>query len=410
MMKPTARWSMTALASTLALAVAANSAHAIPLVFNGGTGANNFHTTISGTGSLTISANLSYRLSTDDFPIPGLVGTTLGGNINIPTQSANIAVQGGAVTINTTPTGSASLTLAGQQAALSFDPGGDGLPPFGPNPGTVNGLPSPLTYADMTNLAVTLVGNQNFALNPITVSGNTSLNILSLFDLNLDTEVRARPFGNLSNIAFTQATPGNDLLYSPGVRIPTPAGNAKDWTTRYGLAGAPGTFSGNISAGLDVDATLSLSVLGLFDIPFDFNLGSFNLISESLNEALGLIGNAELRDLNPAGYDGLPTGDDMRFTYNDGGLLGLLPLSFDLTTAGSIPVSVDTDISAVFGFDVDVRGTVNFSINANLAATNTGFQLQDTVENVVIPEPSGLLLAGLGALAALVPAYRRRRA
>ncbi len=356
-----------------------------------------------------MSSNLNLRLS-----VRGVLGFTQSGTVTIPTQTRDLSVAGGSVTINTTPTGSADLTLSGQQAALGIDPGTDGLPPYGPGAGTVNGLPSPLTYADVTNLDVTLVGNQNFALNDVNVNGTASINLVNLFNLNLDLDLNAQPFGNLSNIRFTQDTPGNDLLYAPGVRIPTPPGNAKDWTTRYNLAGAPGTFSGNVSAGLDVDATLSLSVLGLFDIPFGFNLGQFTLVNQAINTALGLIGNAELRDLNPAGYDGLPTGDDMRFTYADGGLLALLPLSFDLVTSGAIPATIDTDLNVDLGIgsvtiDVDVRGTINYSANAHLAATNTGYQLQDTVENVVIPEPSSMLLAALGGVALMVPAVRRRR-
>lgn len=401
----TIRRATLAIAALTAATLVASTAHAIPLVFNGGTGSQSFQTQLSGSGSITVSANLTWRLSTDDLPIPGLVGTTLGGSIVIPAQTQPINVLPNPTNINTVPTGTATLTLAGQQSALGIDPGGDGFPPFGPGAGTVNGLPSVLTHADITNLDVTLVNNQNFALNQVQVNGEASLNVLNLFDLTFDTEIRAQPTGSISNVRFVQNTPTNDMLFTGGT--PTPSGT-QDQTTTYGVVGAPGNFSANISAGLDVDATIILSLLGLFDIPIDIGLGNFSLINESLNEAFAFGGRAILQDLNPNGYAGLPTGDDLRVTIDDAGLLGLLPLEFDLSTAATIPVNLDTDFSAVVGFDVDVRGTATVTASATLRAVNTRFQLQDTIEDVVIPEPSSLILAALGGLAMLIPVARRR--
>ncbi len=403
------RWFANAALGLSLVTAAASTASAIPLVFNGGTGTQNFHTTLAGAGTLSVSANLTYRLSTADFPIPGVQGTVLNGAITIPNQAVNVGVAGGSVTINTTPTGSAAITLAGQQSALSTDPGADGLPPFGPGTGTVNGLPSVLRYADVTSMNTTLINNQNFSLNEIPVSGNTSLDVLGLFDLNFDTEVRARPNGNLSNFKFVQDVP-SDLLPTSGTEV---APGTPNKTTNYLVSGAPGTFSGNVTAGLDMDATLTLSVLGLFDIPFDFNIGNVTILNnQAINAPFAIVGATTLQDLNPGGYAGLPTGDDMRYTFNDNGYLNLIPLSFDLNTSGSLPANIDSDFAVDLGigtidFDIDVRGSVSYSFNGSVSASNTGFQLQDTIEDVVIPEPSTWCLAGLG-IVGMLPLVRRR--
>lgn len=392
------RWMLTASCALALATLAGRTASAIPLVFNAGTGSQSFNTTLTANGSVSVSANLPVRVS-----VGGLLGFTLDGNVSIPNQTAPLNVVPNPTNISTTPNGSATLTLAGQQSALATDPGNDGLPPFGPGTGTVNGLPSALNYADITSLDALLIGNQPFALSQLTGTGNTSLD-LGLFDLNFGTEVRARPTGNIKNVRYTQSA-GTDFLSIPGTATPT---GTQDQTTTYLPAGAVGNFQAGFDAGLAMDATLTLSVLGLFDIPFDFGFGTINFLDTSGSTLFPLVGGAVLQDLNPNGYDGLPTGDDLRVTISDGGILGNIPLSFNLSTSGSIPVIYDTDISALgITADVDVRGSVSYSISAVLTASNTSFQLQDTIENVVIPEPSTWCLAGLG-LAGLLPLVRRR--
>lgn len=389
---------LTASCALALVALTSAPASAIPLVFNAGTGSQHFGTTLTANGSVTVSANLPVRVS-----VGGLLGFTTSGNVSIPSQTASLNVVPNPTIVSTTPNGSASLTLSGQQAAFASDPGGDGLPPFGPGTGTVNGLPSTLNYADITSLDALLVGNQPFSLSQLTGTGNTSLD-LGLFDLNFDTEVRAVPTGHIKNVRYTQSA-GTDFLSTPGVATPS---GTQDQTTTYLPAGAVGNFQAGFDAGLAMDATLTLSVLGLFDIPFDFGFGTINFIDTTGNTLFPLVGGAVLQDLNPNGYDGLPTGDDLRVTISDGGILGNIPLSFNLSTSGTISVVYDTDISALgITADVDVRGSVSYSINALLTATNTTFQLQDTIENVVIPEPSTWCLAGMG-LFALVPLVRRR--
>ena len=385
-----------AAATTACLSAAsAASAASIPLTFNGSTGTQYFKANISASGTVTLGANAGFQLSTG-----GLLGFTVSGGINIPNQTLPLNLTTNPLSVNVVPTGTAQITLGNQQFG-GFDPGNDGTPGYAPGP-YPGGLPSVLTDADLTNMQITLLQNLGIPIDngPLVVNGNTSIGTI-LGDINIDTTVRASIDAAVNNFTYTQDA-NTDFLIGSGVRVAP--GSGANQTTNYPFAGAPGTLAANLDAALNAEAEFSI-LFGLIDIPFD--LGSFNL-SESLNEQLALVGAAALADLNPGDWAGPPNFDDLRVTVNDGGFLSLLPLSFDLNTTATVPINLDSDFDAfITTFDLDVNGSATITANLSFQITNLQYQVQDTVEGVVIPEPSSVCLALLGA-ACVIPALRRR--
>lgn len=381
---------LVAAVALVCLSASSAMAASIPLVFNGGTGNNYFKANISASGSLTLGANANFQLSTG-----GLLGFTVSGGINLPNTNLPLNLTTNPLSVNVVPNGSASLTLGNQQV-MGFDPGTDGVPGnTGPSQ-----LPSVLTDADITNMQVTLLQSLGIPIDngPFVINGNTSIGTI-LGDINIDTTVRGALNASLNNLAYTQDA-NTDFLVGGGTRV-SPGG--ANQTTSY-FAGAPGAITANLDASIDAEAEFSI-LFGLIDIPF--SLGSFDL-SEALNEQLALVGLATLEDLNPGDWNGPPNFDDLRVTINDAGILSLLPLSFDLNTTATVPITLDSDFDAfVTTFDLDVNGTASISATIHFEVSGLAYQVQDTIEGVVIPEPSSVCLALLG-LACVAPALRRR--
>lgn len=393
-MRLTDRRIIVAAAALMCLGVAsAASAASIPLNFNSSTGNQYFKANIAATGNITLGANASFRLSTG-----GVLGFTVSGGINIPNQALPLNLVPNPLPVNVVPTGSGLLTLGNQQFG-GVDPGNDGTSGEGPGP-FPGGLPSVLTDADITNMQLTLIQNLGIPIDngPLVVNGNTSINTI-LGDINIDTTVRGTLNAALNNVGYTQ-DPGTDFLVGPGTRI-SPSGGTQ--TATYGL-GAPGNIYAGLNASLAAEAELSI-LFGLVDIPI--SLGSFDL-NQAISEHLALIGLGQLEDLNPGNWNGPPNFDDLRVTMNDGGFLSLLPLSFDLNTVATVPITLDTDFDALLvTFDIDVRGTATVAATIHFDVNGAGYQVQDTIEHVVIPEPSSVCLALLG-VACVIPAIRRR--
>lgn len=346
--------------------------------------------------NINISANLGVSGAT----------TSPSGNLNIPNQTVAISTTGPAK-IQTTPTGSASLTLWDQQVG-GFDPGGDGS---NPNPGAT--MPSVLTGADLTNFQTTLVGGSGATVqsNPITITGNGNLDfgsILGLIDLNmpLDLKVVGNAGVGLSNLSFQQTGSGDGLL---GAGSP---GTPNDQTSNYVTPlGAWGDLSGTGTVGVGGTAELTGSIFGIDISLGNFNLG--NLIGSSFNLDSGfpLFGLAKLADLNPGGYN--PTNyDDLQFTLGlDTGPDSTLP--FSLASAGTATIgtalTLVTNPVVPMTITINVTGTITFGINASLMAKGLSYQLQDSVANVVAPEPGSIILLFLGLAGAVPLALRRRR-
>lgn len=257
-----------------------------------------------------------------------------------------------------------------------------------------------LTDADLTALQVTLAQNIGIPIDngPLNVSGTTSINTI-LGNINLDTEIQATLNAALQNVGYIQDA-NTDFLVGGGTRV-NPGFGGNQSTNYFG--GAPGTITAALNASLDADANISI-LFGLVDIPL--SLGSFNL-NESLNEQLALAGFASLEDLNPGDWD-QTNYDNMRFTLNDGGILSLIPLDFDINTSAVLPLTFQTSTSLLgVNFDITGAGTATIAANIHFGVTGAGFQVQDTIEGVVIPEPSSIALCVLG-LACMVPVIRRR--
>ncbi len=393
-MRLTERCLFAATALLCLSAASAASAASIPLTFNGSTGTQYFKANITASGTVTLGANANFQLSTG-----GALGFTIGGGINIPNQNLPLNLTTNPLAVNVVPTGTAQLTLGNQQFG-GFDPGNDGTPGYAPGP-YPGGLPSVLTDADLTNMQITLLQNLGIPIDngPLVVNGTTTIGTI-LGDIDIDTTVNASINAAVNNFTYTQDA-NTDYLIGSGIRVAP--GSGANQTTNYPFVGAPGTLAANLDAALNAEA--SFDILGLFDIPFD--LGSFDL-NESLNEQLALVGAAVLADLNPGDWAGPPNFDDLRVTVNDGGFLSLLPLSFDLNTTATVPITLDSDFDAfLVTFDLDVNGSASISANLHFEISDLQYQVQDTVEGVVIPEPSSVCLALLGA-ACVIPALRRR--
>ncbi|MGE0538345.1 MAG: PEP-CTERM sorting domain-containing protein [Pirellulales bacterium] len=407
-------------AAALAVWVAGSPAHAASLALNFDNGANSkppftnpgpapvdtnfFSTTLSlADGSqLQVAANININVSISA-GIFGVTGATTNptGNLNIPYQTPSIAAP--PVLINSTPPpslGSAQLTLWDQQVG-GFDPGGDG---GNPNPGAK--MPSTLSKADLTGLKATLIGasGASVASNPLTINGSGGLTVSVLgidFGIPLDLQLVGNANATLKNLAFTQ-TSGDALT---GAGIPTGAPPTNETHQYFMLAN--GDIGGDVDLSVGGVAKLDAGILGSFNFP----LGNLVSTSESLAAAFPLPGIVTLADLNPGGYNPVNY-DDLQATI---GLdLSGSTLPFSLASAGTaiLATNLVTTFSTL-GVDITatvaVTGTVTFGILASLLVDDTVYQLQDSVANVVAPEPGSIILLFMGVAGAVPLLLRRRR-
>jgi hypothetical protein len=377
--------------------LSAPSAKAINLTFaNGGGDTQSFSTSISVIGGsipVSVSASGNFTFSTS---VP-LFGTlSVSGGVNIPNQTVNLVLNGGSpIAVNTTPSGSALLSLWNEQTG-GFDPGGDGSNPLPAS------LPSHLNKADLTGLNVQFLGGTSVPLSSNTINVNASGNIDTIVgDISLGGTLVGSASGSVNNLNYVQTggTGGNnDGLAGNGFPVRSPS----DPNQSVGYFSAQeGTISGNLDATMSAD--LIFDVLGLFDIPFD--LGDVLDFGTSINETdFPLPGDIDLNDLNPTGYT--PPGDDLKSILS---LNLAFPLPFAFSESGSEPLTYDTDVNLLgLTWDLNLTGSANFSVNATIVINGLTYNLEDTTPGVVAPEPSSvwlLALAGIG----FVPLYLRRR-
>ena len=344
-------------------------------------------------GNFNISISMSANL--------GISGATFSptGNLNIPYQTPNLTTTG-AANITTTPTGSASLTLWGQQVG-GFDPGGDGFK----SATGVPSLPSTLSRADLTAFQTTLIGSSGASVstNPITITGSGGID-LSLFTLGLDAKLIGSAKVGLSNLAYQQTSSG-DAMVGNGLPGLLPPGN--NATRSYPL---------DTNAWGDLTGAGTASVGGVVILDSDLgNLGTFNLgdlINQSINldSAFPLPGTVTLADLNPTGFNQVNK-DDLQASI---GLdLTGIGLPFSLSSVGTATIATQvvttTTLVAPITITISVTGTITFGILASLLANDMAYQLQDSIANVVAPEPGSIMLLFMGLAGAVPLALRRRR-
>lgn len=339
--------------------------------------------------ALTVGANLNFN-----FHISAnlaVSGATLSptANLNFPTQTTPIGLAGGPLNINSTPTGSATLTL----------------------PGPV--LPSQLTNASVTNLNVALVNTPTTAnTTSVSLPGSGSVDlgsIFGLFDVTLPVDANFTGAGQagISSITYQQ-TAGNMLMGS-GTAPGAPTNETAQYLMNLGTAipgqQNPGTLSASVAAG--VNGALNLSVLGISLGSFPLNLSS---ALPALSTDIPLPGVATLADLNPGGYNNVHH-DDLQATMglNAGGLSLAFPVDTNGNTTIATQTTIATNLGVAMTITVQVTATLTFGILGTLQASNINYQLQDSIAGVVAPEPGSIVLLFVGLIGALPFVIRRFR-
>jgi len=349
--------------------------------------------------TLQVAANLNINIHVST----AIASFNNPGNLSIPFQSVPLTTTG-AQNITTTPTGSASLTLWGQQVS-GFDPGADGFK----SATGVPALPSTLSRADLTAFQTTLISGSGATVtsNPIVINGSGSISLINLIPIPLDLQIVGNANVGLTNLAYQQTSPGDAMLGNGTPNLLSPGLNA---TRQYplDLVNPWGDLSGAGSVGVGGIVNLSSSLLGSLG---SFNLGNLINQSLSLNGAFPLPGTVVLADLNPTSYNAVNK-DDLQATI---GLdLTGLGLPFSLSSVGTATISTflvttTTLIGIPVTLTVEMTGTVTFGILASLLANDLAYQLQDSIANVVAPEPGSIMLLFMGLAGAVPLALRQRR-
>ena len=160
-----------------------------------------------------------------------------------------------------------------------------------------------------------------------------------------------------------------------------------------------------VGIGSSFDVELSISGLGNLaapsistydlDISFDSSVVSFDsavLGDPNLGNQLDLFGFGTISAVSPGA-----------------GVVNIFELSLDLP-ADLDSLQADSFVLATLTFDADSLGTSQLSLTANSVGDSLGVPLVTTLNNgsvnVVVPEPSTIILCGLGMVAALI---RHRR-
>ncbi|MBX7167806.1 MAG: PEP-CTERM sorting domain-containing protein [Pirellulales bacterium] len=389
-----------ALVALVSSANAARVDHAV--TFDPGSANTYFNATLAGSGSLTLGANLNVQIQTGS-----ILGTpiSISAPLTIPNQTLPITTVPNPLNISVDPTGTMTLNL--EKSLETF---------FGAYPNTAQSLKD----AEIPQMDLSLVGpgGVGFNTNQIQVSGSASLNILGITTIDIPVLADLTAHGLLSDVLYHQVggalVTTNGTVTTPPLYGGEPEGSIETTYNPLGLLGAV-TSAGTGSANAAVNATGNVQVdLGIFGTVTQ-DLGTLDLLNEALSlDTLALIFNQmKLRDLEPGVYDGTPR--DIRVTMQGNlDILGSTPLEFDINQSLSQPVGIDFKVPVNLGIlgsvtlDGYISGTINANIDATFGLTGISYGFEDqVVSDVLVPEPSSMILASVG-LVALVPLVWRR--
>lgn len=364
------------------------------VTFDPGSAGTFFTADLNGSGTLIMSANAQISLSLGSV-------LSISPTLTVPSQTFNF----------------------NENATVSGDPSGNMTIRLPDTPETFGGaypnLAGALTEADIPQLDVSLIGASGVNILNIseTVTGSTTVDILNITDLNFPVTADLDVTGILKNVIYSQV--GNALI-GPGTVTnpngPAPGSPPGSITTAYEI---PGPVTGGVISG--GTASLGAEAIVAGDITIDLGIfGSFNqglsptsVVDETVPiDTFALLFDMILTDLQPLLFGGpRDVGVDIDGNFDLAG-----PLSFDFDDAGSVAIPT-TNFSTplnlgVFGsvtIDGTVTGTLNYSLNTDIELSNLQYGLQDdVVPDLLVPEPSSIMLVVMG-LVALMPVVARRR-
>jgi hypothetical protein len=386
--------------AALVVVLGACQASAVELLFNGGPNTQppfhnpgappqdvNLFTTDFDLANAALTFSMKMRMKFHvraDLGIFGIATFDPTGDLNFPTKTQPLVLNGGGLHLQTSPTGSAQLSLWNEQIGA--------------------GLPSHLTNAELTGLETTLVApghGSSVSTNTVSMSGSGSLTLFTVLGYPFTVDLNAKLTGSanvaVNSLSFQQTGP--NALVLP---LSAPPPNAPDQSVAY-LMSAEGIAYGSYTLG--ASGSLSLSVSGN-------NAGSFPLfVSETTtaSDETVLPGIVQLADLNPTGYDPVYH-DDLQATLGLAGLTLALPDS-PLSTVGTAilisTVSYRGNIGVPISATGSVTASVTFGVLGTLRASGIGYQLQDSIAGVIVPEPESISLLFVGLALALPVVFRR---